>query len=111
MHIQIINYNLKDITVEEYERTCYQLALSFANTEGLIKKYWIKNSSENIYGGIYVWADKTYMEAFAQSELFKTVVTHPNFDNIKYTDFGVIEHPTGVTRGLIVEDYVNSKSS
>ena len=110
MHIQVINYNLKDITVEGYERTCNQLALSFANTEGLIKKYWLKNSSENIYGGIYVWADKSYMEAFTQSELFETVVTHPNLNNIKCTDFGVIEHPTRVTRGLIIEDYDKSKS-
>lgn len=111
MHIQVINYNLKDITIEEYERTCDQLALSISNTEGLIKKYWIKNSSENIYGGIYIWADKSYMDAFAQSELFKTVVTHPNLDNFKNTDFGVIENPTGVTRVLIIEDYNKNKST
>lgn len=110
MHIQVINYNLKDITVEEYERTCNQLAWGFTNVEGLNKKYWLKNSSENIYGGIYVWADKSYMEAFAQTELFNTIGTHPNLDNIKYTDFGVIEHPTRVTRGLIIEDYIESYS-
>ena len=111
MHIQVTNFNLKGMRVEEYERTCDQLANSFANIEGLFKKYWLKNSSDNLYGGIYVWADKSYMEAFSKTELFKTVADHPSLENITSTDFGVIEHPTRVTRGLIIEDYLESKSN
>ncbi len=111
MHIQIINFNLKGMSTDEYEKTCDQLANSFANIEGLIRKYWLTNSSDNTYGGVYVWKNKSSMEVFSHSELFNTVANHPNLENITSTDYGVIEGPTRITGGLIVEDqYVGSSS-
>ena len=111
MQIQIINFNLKGMRLEEYERTCEHLANSFAKVDGLVKKYWLKNIAENLYGGVYIWADKSYMEAFSGTELFQTIAKHRSLENIRSTDFGVIEHPTRVTRGLIIEDYLESKSN
>jgi heme-degrading monooxygenase HmoA len=110
MHIQVTNFNLKGMKAEEYERTCEQLANNFANIEGLVKKYWLKNIADNLYGGIYIWADKSYMEAFSQTELFKTIANHPGLDNITSADFGILEHPTIVTRGFIFKDYLESQS-
>lgn len=109
MHIQVTKFNLRGMSVEDYERTCDQLAYCFANVDGLIKKYWLKNSTENIYGCIYIWDDIAYMEAFSKTELFKTITNHPSLENVKSTDFEVINHPTLITRGLIIEDYLDSK--
>ena len=40
------------------------------------------------------------MEDYSKSELFRGVAANPSFADITSTDFGVIEGPTSVTRGL-----------
>ena len=101
MHIQIVNFNLKDMSVEEYQKFCDSVAQTVADLPGLISKTWLANSETNTYGGVYIWRDQQAMEDFTKTELFNAVATHPNLANITSEDFGVLEGPTGVTRGLV----------
>jgi hypothetical protein len=41
------------------------------------------------------------MENFAQTDLNRSVATHPNLDDVTSTDFGVLLGPTAVCRGSI----------
>ena len=104
MYIQIINFQLKDLSEEGYAGICDDIAPAFANVPGLLSKVWLSNSSTGTYGGVYFWSDRKAMEDFIQTELFNTVATHPNLTNITSTDFTVMEEPTRVTRGLVVTD-------
>jgi hypothetical protein len=99
MHIQIINFRLKGVTEADYESLCNELAPSYAAVPGLERKTWLANSETGTYGGVYFWRDKQAMEDFATTELFNSVVTHPNLDAITSTDFGVLTGPTQVTNG------------
>ncbi len=102
MHIQIINFNLKDLSEEDYQAACEeQFALAFADVPGLISKVWLANSETNTYGGVYTWRDRQAMVEFTKSGLFNAVASHLNFANIVSTDFGVLEAATEVTRGLV----------
>ena len=101
MHIQIINFKLKDLSEEEYRKTAAGLAPSFAEVDGLLSKTWLANSSTNTFGGVYYWRDREAMESFAGTELFKSVATHPNLAEITSTDFEVMEPPTRVTRSQV----------
>ncbi len=101
MHIQIINFRLKDVSETDYADLCDNLAPSFAAVPGLARKTWLANSETGTYGGVYVWKDKQSMEDFAQTDLFKSVATHPNLEGVTSTDFGVLLHPSEVTNGLI----------
>ncbi len=102
MHIQIVTLNLKDMTHEQWVQACDEtFAPAFAAVEGLLTKVWISDPAANTYGGVYTWRDKAAMEQFLQSELFATVANHPNLENIASQDFGVLEGPTRVTRGLV----------
>lgn len=101
MHIQIINFNLKDVGEEGYRNLCDQLAPSFANLPGLISKVWLADSASNTYGGVYVWRDREAMVDFTKTDLFNAVATHPNLANITSKDFAILEGPTRVTRGLV----------
>jgi hypothetical protein len=101
MHIQIVNFRLKGVTEEDYAGLCDELAPSYAAVPGLVRKIWLADSENGIYGGVYVWENKQAMEDFAQSELNRSVVTHPNLDDVTSTDFGVLLGPTGVCRGSI----------
>ena len=101
MHIQVVNFHLKDLREEQYGKLCDQLAPAFGEIPGLISKVWLANQATNTYGGVYTWRDQEAMIAFTKTDLFASVVSHPNFRDIKSTDFSVLEAPTRVTRGVV----------
>jgi heme-degrading monooxygenase HmoA len=101
MHVQIINFRLKDVSEADYAGLCDDLAPAFADVPGLARKVWLANSDTGTYGGVYVWESKQAMEDFAKTDLFNSVATHPNLDGITSTDFGVLPGPTQVTNGSI----------
>ena len=100
MFIQIVNFNLKNMTPAEFEKLCDDLAPQFAALPGLISKVWLADADSNTFGGVYNWQDRSACEAYKQSELFRAVVTHPNLTNLSSREFGILEEPTHVTRGL-----------
>ena len=101
MHIQIINFNLKDLSEEDYQAAGEELAPAFADVPGLISKVWLANSETNTFGGVYTWRDRRAMVEFTKSELFNAVVSNPNLANLVSTDFSVMENPTRTTRGFV----------
>ena len=102
MHIQIINFNLKDTTVSEYEDLCNQMAGAFAAVPGLLSKVWLADRDSNVFGGIYTWRDEQALRAYEATELFQNVIQNPHFANITAREFGVLEGPTRVTNGAPV---------
>jgi quinol monooxygenase YgiN len=101
MHIQIINFQLNGVTEAEFRTQCDGLAGAFAALPGLHSKVWLADPATGTYGGVYTWEDRAAMESYLASDLFKAVSGHPNLSGITSRDFGVIEGPTRVTRGLI----------
>jgi hypothetical protein len=101
MHVQIVNFNLRGISDAQFRQACdEQFAPAFANVPGLLYKLWLADQESNTYGGVYAWRDKQAMQDYFSSDLFKTVVSHPNFADITSKDFGILEGPTRVTNGL-----------
>ncbi len=100
MHIQIVNFRLKDLSEEDYVKSCEQEASAFAELPGLISKVWLANRETNTYGGVYTWRDRQAMENYTKSELFNSMTTDPNLVDVTSKDFAVLEGPTRVTRGL-----------
>ena len=100
MHIQIINFQLEDVSETEFRAHCDEVAPAFAEVPGLISKVWLANESTNTYGGVYTWSSREAMEEYAKSDLFQAVATNPNLAGVRSIDFDVLEDPTGVTRGL-----------
>ena len=100
MHIQIINFNLEGINRAEYEGVCNELAEAFAALPVLVSKHWLADEKNNTYGGVYIWETKEAYDAYLNSELFAGVGSNPALANMVSKDFGVIEAPTRVTRGL-----------
>ena len=99
MHIQVVNFNLEDISRAEYESVCNELAGAFAALPGLVSKHWLADEKNNTYGGVYIWENREAYDAFVNSELFAGVGSNPALVNISSKDFDVIEAPSRVTRG------------
>ena len=99
MHVQIVNFQLKGISEEEYRSQCEVIASAFANLPGLISKTWLADPETNTYGGVYVWRDLQAMEDYTRTDLYKGILANPHFDKVTVKDFAVLEDPTRVTRG------------
>ena len=100
MHIQIVNFRLNGIGEQTFQGRCDDLAPAFASVPGLISKVWLADSERGIYGGVYTWQDKAAFGGYLKSDLFDAVLNHPNLVDITSKDFGILEGPTRVTRGL-----------
>lgn len=101
MHIQIINFRLKDVGEDEYTKMATELAPSFAALPGLMGKVWLANPDTGTYGGVYLWESREAMNNYQASELFNAVANHPNLTSITSSDFAELEPPTRITRGMI----------
>lgn len=100
MHIQVVSFNLKNMSDGEYRKWCNELTPTFASMPGLISKVWLADKATNTYGGVYTWRDRSAYEAWVKSDLFQAVGKHPNLTNISSRDFGIIEEPTRACHGL-----------
>lgn len=98
MHVKIINFNLVDMTEDGYADVCEKLAPAFAELPGLLAKVWLSDPQSDTYGGVYLFADRAASDAYAASELFRTVGSFPNFTNITVRDFAVDEDNTRRTQ-------------
>ena len=101
MHAQLITYQLKDISQEEYLRKMVEPdAPILAKVPGLVSKVWLADEAKNSFGGFYLWENKAAMENFMHSDLVKAVVSRPFVINVSSVDFEVNRTPSLITRGL-----------
>jgi hypothetical protein len=96
--LQVVNFNLNDLSDADYRSVCDGLAPELAAVPGLLSKVWLADEASNTYGGVYTWVDLQALEAFARSDFFKAFASNPNFANITSTSFGILEGPSQVTR-------------
>ena len=98
---QIITYQLKDISQEEYLKQMVEPdAPILAKVNGLISKVWLVDKGKNTFGGFYLWETKAAMEAFMHSALVAAVVSRPFVKNVSSVDYTVNETASKITRGL-----------
>ena len=100
MHVQVVNFNLKDMTDAEYRAICDDFTPAISSIPGLLSKVWLADEAANTYGGVYFWKDSQAMETYAQGDIFNAIATNPHFVNITATDYGIVEGPTVACRGL-----------
>ena len=101
MHVQIVTFNLKDISDADYRGVCDELAAVVAQMPGLVSKVWLADEMTNTYGGVYTWVDRPAMEAYLRSDFFAGVAANPSFANVTSSEFDVLEGPSNVTRAPI----------
>lgn len=100
MHVQIVHFKLRALSHDAYTELTEELAPAFAQVPGLVSKTWLADPAANLYGGVYVWADRQAMTAFGESDLFAAVVNHPNLADLSARDFAVLDAPSRVTRAM-----------
>jgi hypothetical protein len=100
MHVQIITFNLKGLSDEEYRAHCEAIAPAFAQLPGLLAKTWLANAETNTYGGVYLWRDRRSMESYERSDIYGGMLTNPHLGGLVVRSFPVVEEATGITSNL-----------
>ena len=101
MEIVIINFSLDGLSEADYRAECDKIAPAFAAVPGLVSKVWLADTAGGVYGGVYTFEDGAAVDAFMSSDLAQHVASTPAFAGVSVRRFGVLDGPTGVTRGLV----------
>ena len=99
MRALIINFNLKNLSVEDFKAQAHIDAMIFRNVAGLISKYFIGDDDKNIYGGIYIFKDSESLENYKNGGIFNFLANHENFENFKTHEHDLIDGPSIIAGG------------
>ena len=99
MYVQIVTYNLNEVSEQDYIDIAHQVAPQFNSMPGLLAKVWLENAQSNMFGALYFWEDVESMERFSGSDLFEG--TYGGFANVVSQGYGVYEHLTKATQPML----------
>ncbi len=101
MSVLVVNYELKDISLDDHAKLGAQVAPMFTseNVHGLIGKTFIGDTDDGVYGGVYYFTDQASMNAYLNSDLWKGIVAHPNLVNFT-TEVYSVAPISEVTNGI-----------
>jgi hypothetical protein len=100
VHVQIVEFGLKDISDGDYRSACAGLASVLARVPGLVSMTWLADARTNTYGAVYTWADRSAMEAYLHSDLYLAVAADPDLVDITSRDFELLDEPTRISWGI-----------
>jgi hypothetical protein len=100
MYVQVVNFNLKDITEQDYRAMCDHVAPAFGAMPRLIAKYWLADPETNTYGGVYIWESREALDEYLNGEVFAGVKANRHLMNVTSREYGILDAPTQVTRGF-----------
>jgi hypothetical protein len=101
MHVQIVNFNLKDMPDAGFRSMANEVAPAFASVPGLLGKIWLADAGKNTYGGVYIWRDAAAMQAYVASDLGRGVAGNPHFANLTSREFEMLSEPTAGSGGPV----------
>ena len=98
MVIQVVNFNLEGIGLQDYLGATFDVAPAFKDVSGLLSKVWLSDEANNVYGGVYTWKDRQAMEDYLRREFYDQVLgSNPSFVNITYKAYDVLDEQTKIT--------------
>jgi hypothetical protein len=88
-----------DNSPAEYVRAMKPLAGEILKVPGLRWKIWLIDESQCTAGGLYLFDDSAYVQAFLSSPLMDDLHHHPTLTNLHVLPFDVLEAETRTTHG------------
>ena len=98
MHVQVVTFGLKNVTEDEYHEGCKSETGVFATLPGLIAKIWLRNPDANVYGAVYLWADRAAHRAYIEGDVFRSIENDPSLTDVRSEDYEVFDDLTAVTQ-------------
>ena len=83
---------------EQFTAATAEHAPVFAEVDGLLAKIWIADPESEIYGGIYLFRDRTALDAYLESDLFESIRSEPSFEGTSWRCYQVLDELTAGTQ-------------
>lgn len=104
MHVQMVTFGLNGVTEDEYHRGCQDETGVFADLPGLLAKVWLRKPEKNVFGAVYLWADRASCEAYTAGPVFRSIQEDSSLSDVVSEDYDVYEDLSAVTHpGLQLE--------
>ena len=86
---------------EQFTAATAEHAPLFAEVDGLLTKIWIADPESAGYGGIYLFRDRTALDAYLESALFASILAEPSFEGTSWRCYEVLDGLTARTQPRI----------
>ena len=83
---------------EQFTAALAENAPVFAEVDGLQVKVWIADPESGTYGGIYLFGDRTALDAYLESDLFAGILAEPSFEGTSWRCYQVLDELTARTQ-------------
>lgn len=104
MSEKILQINFKfNLSKSEYEQAVSPLANEFIAVAGLRWKIWLMDAVQSEAGGICLFDDESFVQAFLAGPLIAQMGSHPSLYEISVKQFDVMKDETAITHGPIRE--------
>src|ERR1700741_3767934 len=70
----------------------------FPEVDGLLTKIWIADPESATKGGIYLFRDRTALDAYLGSDLFASILAEPSFEGTSWRSYQVLDELTAGTQ-------------
>ena len=70
----------------------------FAELDGLLTKIWINDPESSTYGGIYLFRDRTALDAYLEGDVFAGILAEPSFEGASWRSYHVLDELTAGTQ-------------
>jgi putative monooxygenase ydhR len=70
----------------------------FAEVDGLLAKIWIADPESATKGAIYLFGDRTALDAYLESDLFASILAEPSFEDASWRRYQVLDELTAGTQ-------------
>jgi hypothetical protein len=87
-----------DASQEQFTAATADHAPLFAQLDGLLAKIWIADPESGTKGGIYLFADRTALDAYLESDVFQSILAEPSFEATSWRSYQVLDELTASTQ-------------
>lgn len=101
MYVQIAQFRLDGMPLQDYAQMCADVAPRYAGIEGCLGKIFVRSPDGARYGGVYLWRTRAQAEAYAEHGLLATLARHPQVVDLRVSLMEVMPEPTAVSAGAL----------
>jgi len=83
---------------EQFTAATAEHATVFAELDGLLAKIWIADPESGTKGAVYLFGDRTALDAYLESDLFAGILAEPSFEGTSWRSYHVIDELTARTQ-------------
>jgi hypothetical protein len=83
---------------EQFTAALAEHALVFAEVDGLLAKIWIADPESGTKGAVYLFSERTALDAYLESDLFAGILAEPSFEGTSWRCYHVLDELTARTQ-------------